>query len=117
MSPTPGDGLRAYFTSQAAATKGSYNFAGVSSPAIDALVEKAMAAETRADLTVACRALDRVFRAGRYWIPQWYNTSHRLAYWDVFGHPPKLPRYTGVSERVLWWHEAAKAGKLEQAKP
>ena len=116
MSPTPGDSLRAYFTSQAAATKGSYNLAGVANPAIDALVEKAMAAETRGELTFACRALDRVFRAGRYWVPQWYNTSHRLAYWDVFGHPATLPRYTGVSERTLWWHDAAKAAKLDQAK-
>lgn len=122
MSATPGDSLRAYFTSQAAETKGSYNLAGVANPAIDALVEKAMAAETRADLTVACRALDRVFRAGRYWIPQWYNTSHRLAYWDTFEHPKTLPRYpisdysSGVGERVLWWFDAAKAAKLEQAK-
>jgi microcin C transport system substrate-binding protein len=116
MSPTPGDGLRAYFTSQAAATKGSYNLAGIANPAIDALVEKAMAAESRSDLTFACRALDRVFRAGRYWVPQWYNTRHRLAYWDVFNHPQNLPRYSGVGERSLWWHDAAKAVKLEQAK-
>jgi microcin C transport system substrate-binding protein len=116
MSPTPGDGLRAYFTSQSAATKGSYNLAGVANPAIDALVEAAMAAKTRDQLMFACRALDRVFRAGRYWVPQWYNTSHRLAYWDTFGHPPTLPRYTGVGERILWWHDAAKAAKLEQAK-
>ncbi|MGL9620596.1 extracellular solute-binding protein [Bradyrhizobium sp. U531] len=122
MSATPGDGLRTYFTSQAAETKGSYNLAGAASPAMDALVEKAMAAETRSDLTFACRALDRVFRAGRYWIPQWYNTSHRLAYWDQFGHPANLPRYaisdyaSGVGERTLWWYDPAKAAKLEQAK-
>ena len=80
MSATPGDSLRPYFSSQAAATKGSYNLAGVASPAIDALIEKAIAADTRADLTNACRALDRVFRAGRYWVPQWYraHASHRL---------------------------------------
>jgi microcin C transport system substrate-binding protein len=122
MSATPGDSLRTYFTSHAAATKGSYNLAGVANPAIDALVDKAMAAETRHDLTVACRALDRVFRAGRYWVPQWYNTSHRLAYWDVFDHPKNLPRYaigdysSGVGERTLWWFDAAKAAKLDQAK-
>ena len=122
MTATPGDSLRTYFTSQAAATKGSYNLAGASSPALDALVEKAMAAETRNDLTVVCRAIDRVFRAGRYWVPQWYNTSHRLAYWDEFGHPANLPRYTlsdyasGVGERTLWWSDRAKAAKLEQAK-
>ncbi len=122
MSATPGDSLRTYFTSQAAATKGSYNLAGAASPALDALVEKAMAAETRNDLTVACRAIDRVFRAGRYWVPQWYNTSHRLAYWDQFAHPANLPRYalsdyaSGVGERTLWWYDPTKAAKLEQAK-
>src|SRR6185295_3721632 len=93
MSATPGDSLRPYFSSQAAATKGSYNLAGIANPAIDLLIERAIAAETRADLTVACRALDRVFRAGRYWVPQWYRTTHPLAYWDVFDHPKKLPRY------------------------
>ncbi|OAF07967.1 extracellular solute-binding protein [Bradyrhizobium neotropicale] len=122
MSATPGDSLRTYFTSQAAATKGSYNLAGASSPALDALVEKAMAAETRTELTIACRALDRVFRAGRYWVPQWYNKTHRLAYWDQFDHPANLPRYaisdyaSGVGERTLWWYDRAKAAKLEQAK-
>ncbi|MGV7217790.1 extracellular solute-binding protein [Bradyrhizobium sp. UFLA05-112] len=122
MTPTPGDSLRTYFTSQAAATKGSHNLAGVANPAIDALVEKAMAANTRDELTVACRAIDRVFRAGRYWVPQWNNTSHRLAYWDMFDHPKELPRYqlsdysSDVGERTLWWYDAAKAARLDQAK-
>jgi microcin C transport system substrate-binding protein len=117
MSPTPGDSLRPYFTSQSAATKGSYNLAGVANPAIDALVEKAIGAETRADLTTACRALDRVFRAGRYWIPQWYRSTHPIAYWDQFSHPEKTPRYAqGVGAPDNWWYDAAKATKLEQAK-
>jgi microcin C transport system substrate-binding protein len=115
MSATPGDSLRPYFSSQAAATKGSYNFAGVASPAVDAMIAKAIAAETRADLTHACRAIDRLFRAGRYWIPQWNRSSHPLAYWDVFSHPATLPRYS-VNERTIWWYDAAKAEKLSQAK-
>ena len=90
MSATPGDGMRPFFSSQAAKTKGSYNLAGIANPAIDALIEKIIGADNRADLTVACRAFDRVFRAGRYWVPQWYRTSHPLAYWDVFDHPAKL---------------------------
>ena len=120
MSATPGDSLRPYFSSQAAATKGSYNLAGVANAAIDALIERAIAAETRADLTNACRALDRVFRAGRYWVPQWYRATHPVAYWDVFDHPKVLPRYqfdaSSVGERILWWYDATKAAKLEQAK-
>jgi microcin C transport system substrate-binding protein len=117
MSPTPGDSLRPYFSSQSAATKGSYNLAGVANPAIDALVDKAIAAATREDLTTACRALDRVFRAGRYWIPQWYRSTHPIAYWDQFSHPEKSPRYAqGVGAPENWWYDPAKAAKLEQAK-
>ena len=117
MSATPGDAMRAFFSSQVAATKGSYNLAGVASPAIDAMIEKVMAADNREDLTVACRAFDRLFRAGRYWVPQWYNKTHRLAYWDQFGHAQTLPRYAnGVGAPDIWWHDGTKAAKLEQAK-
>jgi microcin C transport system substrate-binding protein len=117
MSATPGDSMRAFFSSQAAATKGSYNLAGIASPAIDALVAKIIGAENRADLTIACRAFDRVFRAGRYWVPQWYRTSHPIAYWDQFAHPAKLPRYSGgVGAPENWWYDPAKATKSEQAK-
>ncbi len=116
-SATPGDSMRPFFSSQAAATKGSYNLAGITSPAIDALIEKIIAAETRAELTTVCRAFDRVFRAGRYWVPQWYRTTHPIAYWDQFSHPEKPPKYAqGVGAPENWWYDAAKAAKLEQAK-
>jgi microcin C transport system substrate-binding protein len=112
FSSTPGDGLRTYLSSQAAATKGSQNLAGIADPAIDALIDAAINAETRASLTTACRALDRVVRAGRYWVPHWYLASHRIAYWDVFARPPTKPRYArGIPE--TWWHDPVKAAKLE----
>ncbi|MGE5157891.1 MAG: extracellular solute-binding protein [Gemmatimonas sp.] len=116
MSATPGDSMRPFFSSQAAAAKGSYNLAGIANPAIDALIEKIISAKTRADLTIACRAFDRIFRAGRYWVPQWYSPKHRLAYWNEFGHPPKPARYAqGVGAPENWWHDAAQAAKIEQA--
>jgi microcin C transport system substrate-binding protein len=117
MSSTPGDGMRPYFSAQAAATKGSYNLAGIAEPAIDALIERIIGATNRAELTTACRAFDRIFRAGRYWVPHWYSSRHRLAYWDVFGHPAVLPRYSGgVGVPELWWSEPAKA-QSPAAKP
>ena len=122
MSSTPGDSIRPTFSSQAAATKGSQNLAGIANPVIDALLEKILAVETRVELTAACRAFDRVFRAGRYWVPHWYRGNHPLAYWDIFDHPKTLPRYpienyvTSVGEKILWWYDASKAAKLEQAK-
>src|SRR6202030_1349366 len=70
FSSTPGDSLRSFFSSQAAALKGSNNLAGIADPAGDALIDAIIAAQTRPELTTACRALDRVIRAGRSWIPQ-----------------------------------------------
>ncbi|HMJ45545.1 MAG TPA: extracellular solute-binding protein [Pseudolabrys sp.] len=113
FSSTPGDSLRNYFTTQAAATKGSHNLAGIIDPAVDALVDIIIAAKTRPELVTACKALDRVIRAGRYWVPQWYLASHRIAYWDVFARPTAKPRYSrGIPE--TWWTDKDKAAKLEQ---
>ena len=113
FSSTPGNSLRTYFTSEAATTKGSHNLAGIADPAMDALVNDAIAASSREELTTACRAIDRVFRAGRYWIPHWYSGVHRIAYWDVFGFPAEKPHYfRGIP--AAWWYDAAKAAKVQQ---
>jgi len=114
FSTTPGDSLRTYFSSQAAAIKGSQNLAAIAEPAIDAMIERIIAAESRPEMVFACRALDRLIRAGRYWIPHWYKASHWLAYWDVFSRPPEKPRYArGVPE--TWWYDRDKAAKIERS--
>ena len=99
---TPGDSLRTFFTSRAAAMKGSQNVGGISDPVVDALVEKVIAADSRPALISACKALDRVVRNGRYWVSHWYKPSHWLAYWDVFGRPEAQPRF-GLAIRQTWW--------------
>jgi microcin C transport system substrate-binding protein len=113
FSSTPGDSLRSYFSSQAASLKGSQNLAGISDPVVDALIERIIEARSRPALVTACKVLDRLIRAGRYWVPHWYKPSHWLAYWDVFGRPPTKPRYgRGVPE--TWWYDREKAAKIEQ---
>lgn len=105
LGATPGEGVRNIWSSKAAATPGSWNLAGIADPVVDALLDRIIAAETREDLNMVCRALDRVLRAGHYWVPQWYKASHWFAYWDVFRKPPKKPRYArGVLE--TWWAKA-----------
>lgn len=97
VSLNPGEELNAFFGSDTARMPGSNNMSGISSPAVDGLIQVALAAQTRPDLVTACRALDRVLRAGRYWIPQWYKPSHWIAYWDVYDRPAVQPRYgTGI---------------------
>jgi microcin C transport system substrate-binding protein len=113
FSTTPGDSLRTFFSSQAAKMKGAQNLAGIEDPAIDEMIDRIIAADTRPELVTACRCLDRLIRAGRYWVPHWYKPSHWVAYWDVFSRPPTKPRYArGVLE--TWWYDREKAAKIER---
>ena len=111
MAWSPGEELRAYFSSRTANTPGARNLAGVSDPVVDALIDKALVATSRDELIATCRALDRVLRAGRYWIPHWYNPVHRIAHWDVFGRPERAPRFDPGIVSTWWWDEA-KARKI-----
>jgi microcin C transport system substrate-binding protein len=111
---TPGEPLRQIFGSRAADIKGSQNLAGVAHPAVDALLERIVTARTRDELRTACRALDRVLRAGRYWVPMWYSATHRVAHWDVFGRPERLPKYD-LGVPAIWWHDADKAKRIGRA--
>jgi len=113
MRETPGVELRAFMGSEAAAQEGSRNLAGISSPAVDALIDKVTGATSRNELVTAARALDRVLRAGHYWIPQWYKAEHNLAVWDKFAMPQTKPKYhRGVIR--LWWVGPEKEAALNQ---
>ena len=105
---TPGADLRVAFTSQAAAQNASRNLAGISDPVVDALVETIADAKSRQDLNAACRALDRVLRAGHYWVPMWYRDTAWIAYWNAFSRPERQPRL-GVGAPGTWWWDEAKA--------
>ncbi len=115
FSLTPGVELRAFFGSAAADMPGSYNIAGVKHPAVDALIEKVIAARSREELTTAARALDRVLRALHFWVPHWYKASHTVAWWDRFGRPERKPKYArGILD--TWWFDAGRAARLEAAR-
>jgi microcin C transport system substrate-binding protein len=112
MRNTPGVELRSYFGSQAADLSGSLNLAGIKDAAVDALIEKVISAKNREDMITAARALDRVLRAGHYWVPHWYKGSHTVAYWDKFGRPETKPKYDrGILD--TWWFDEGEAAKTE----
>jgi microcin C transport system substrate-binding protein len=109
---TPGAEMRNFWGGEAAKTEGSFNLAGINHAAIDALIAKAVEAKSREELVTATRALDRVLRAGHYWVPQWYKSAHNIAYWDKFARPELKPRYDrGIIDS--WWYDADKAAKLK----
>jgi microcin C transport system substrate-binding protein len=111
MSITPGIELQNLWDSRQASVDGSGNLSGIQNPAIDALIEKIVLAKSRKELVTAARAIDRVLRAGYYWVPQWFKASHTIVYWDKFSRPPVKPKYDrGVPD--TWWLDADKAAKL-----
>ncbi|MEO0991305.1 MAG: extracellular solute-binding protein [Pseudomonadota bacterium] len=113
MGYEPGAGLQQYFGSQTV-DQSVFNSAGVSDPAVDRLIEIVRAAETREDMVVSVRALDRVLRSMRFWIPQWYKNTHTIAYFDMFAYPETLPPYA-LGHLDFWWYDAEKAEALKSA--
>ena len=105
---TPGVGLRVVFSSAAAAQNGSRNLAGVADPIVDMLIEKIATAQARDELNTAARALDRVLRAGHYWVPNWYRDTAWVAHWDAFSRPERQPKL-GTGAPGTWWWDEAKA--------
>ncbi|MDO9438926.1 extracellular solute-binding protein [Hydrogenophaga sp.] len=102
----PGAEYADLFGSKAAKTPDSGNFAGVSSPAVDALISRMTGARTHADFLAACRALDRTISSSHYLIPQWTSTTHRMAYSARrLAHPKDMPPYAqGETWAVdTWW--------------
>ena len=113
-STTPGEGLDNIYGSEGATRKGSRNIAGISDPAVDALIEVIAKADSREALNVACRALDRILRAGYYWIPMWYKATDWVAYWDEYSRPTTSPRH-GSGAPATWWYDADKAKRIGRA--
>lgn len=113
-SPIPGDSLRIVMGSEAAKTPGSRNYAGIADPVIDALLARIADAGSYREVVTACKALDRVFRAGRYWIAHWYAPTVWLAYWDMYERPGVQPKF-GEGAPGTWWFNPEKARKIGRA--
>ncbi len=106
-----GSELKQYYGS-ATADDSAFNVMGLKSPAVDKLIEVVMAAKTKDQLTVATKALDRVLRAERFWVPEWYKNTNTVAYYDQYEHPQTLPPYA-LGELDFWWFNPEKAAKLK----
>jgi len=111
QSESPGNEQRDYWSSESAKREGSRNALGLADPVVDELVDGVIAAPDRKSLVVRTRALDRVLLWGHYLVPNWYIGSDRIAYWDKFGKPARVPK-DGV-QLDAWWVDAAKASRLE----
>jgi len=107
----PGNEQRDYWSCDAAKSQGSSNVMGICSPAVDALVEKMIAATDWPQLLAATHALDRVLLWGWYVVPNWHIDSNRIAYWDKLARPQKTMR-TGFDFDDWWIVPGGLAGDL-----
>ena len=108
-----GSELKQYYGSETADVS-AFNVMGLKSPAVDRMVDVVMAAKSNDELTNATRALDRVLRGERFWVPQWFKATHTVAYYDMYEHPETLPPYA-LGELEFWWFNADKAAALKAA--
>lgn len=105
-SLSPGNEQLFRWSAATAETKGSFNFAGVKSPAIDAMIKTLLAAEAEADFNSSVRALDRVLVSGDYVIPLFYSPRQWVAYWARLKRPEQTPLFGYALD--TWWIEGGK---------
>lgn len=103
--------LRSTYHSDAANKADTRNTAGISHPAVDALIEQANLATTLEEMTAACRALDRVLLWQYYQIPLYAVDLRRTVHWTKFGRPAFEGTYWPAFPDG-WWYDDAKASKI-----
>ena len=108
------------YGSKSADEKGSGNFRGVKSKAVDHVLEAMAAATTMEDFRDACRALDRIVMWSFWQVPELYSNFEDTSYWDKFGIPAVRAQYFQIDNSPIvtpllawplttWWiKDAAK---------
>jgi peptide/nickel transport system substrate-binding protein len=102
-SLSPGYEQFSRWGSQSKDVEGSFNYAGVASPAIDALLDKMLAVRGQQEFTSTVRALDRLLISGHYMVPIYYQPEQWVAHWAHLQHPDK----TSLVGNQLnsWWSD------------
>jgi microcin C transport system substrate-binding protein len=106
--------LKSTYHSTTAFEPTSRNTAGISNPAIDALVTQTYEAVTLEQMVAACRALDRVLLWQYYQIPLHAVDLRRTVHWDKFGIPVPEPAYWPAFPDG-WWYDEKKAARIDTA--
>jgi peptide/nickel transport system substrate-binding protein len=100
-SLSPGNEQNFRWSTRAAESEGSFNFAGVKSPAADAMISAMLAATSREDFVAAVRALDRVLISGSYVVPLFRLPEQWVAYWRQLVPPQRSTLYGFRID--TWW--------------
>jgi peptide/nickel transport system substrate-binding protein len=99
-SASPGNEQIGRWGSANAERKGALNYAGVASPAVDAVLAALLSAREREDFVAAVRTLDRLLISGFYVVPLYYLPETWLALSRDVVLPERKPAYF-LSTEVL----------------
>lgn len=102
-SLSPGGEQIGRWGSQAAQVPGTYNFAGVADPAVDAGIDAVLNARSQEEFVSAVRALDRILISGAYLVPLYHRKDVWVARWNTIGRPDRTPLYG--PQYQTWWHK------------
>ena len=100
-SLSPGNEQLFRWSQDTADSKGSFNFAGVRSTAVDGIIRAMLAVDSEEDFNSSVRALDRVLLSGDYVVPLFYSPRQWVAYWSRLKQPEKTPLYGYAVD--TWW--------------
>ena len=101
QSQSPGSELYAMFHSSSSERRGSFNVGGINDKDVDKLIDEIIYSKKRDDLIIASHLLDRILWNDFYMLPNWYISEHRIAYFDKFNYPEKLPKYFQATNYIL----------------
>ena len=105
-SLSPGNEQLFRWSKATATSNGSFNFAGVRSDAVDAMIHAMLAAESEDNFNSSVRALDRVLLSGDYVVPLFHSPRQWVAYWAHLKQPAKTPLFGYALD--TWWTEDGK---------
>jgi microcin C transport system substrate-binding protein len=100
----PGAEEAGYWGCGSASVPGGQNYAGLCSPAVDAMIAAEIVAPDADSKQTAFHALDRLLLSGYYVLPWYYQGSDRLAWWRDRVAKPSAPLQIGY-DFDLWWHK------------
>jgi peptide/nickel transport system substrate-binding protein len=106
-SLSPGNEQLFRWASAQAGNNGSFNLAGVKSPAADAMIAAMLAARDREGFVAAVRALDRVLLSGDYVLPLFHLKTQLVAHASWLRYPATTSLYGYQVD--TWWADAATA--------
>ena len=102
-SLSPGNEQSFRWSATSADTEGTFNFPGVKSPAVDAMIRAVLAAKDRPEFVSSVRALDRALLSGSYVIPLFHLPKQWVARWRQLHHPEDTALYG--FQVSTWWHD------------